>query len=66
MWLPLGNYVSINADAERREMGNDEVNDVLLVEADGVTVRADLIVVGGGQAISSTSMPAMPPSTIER
>ncbi|RWW14446.1 hypothetical protein GW17_00021780 [Ensete ventricosum] len=63
---PLGNCISINVDAdvERRRAGGDKIGDALLVEASGVAVRADLIVIGGGQAIVSASMPATPSPSV--
>ncbi|RWV79079.1 hypothetical protein GW17_00059848 [Ensete ventricosum] len=46
-YFPGGNYIGIDVDAERRGAGCDEVDDVLLVEASGVMVRVDFIIVGG-------------------
>lgn len=54
---------TVNVDAERCRVGDDEVDNRLLVEAGGVTVRADIIVVRGDAAIASASMPTALSST---
>lgn len=51
------NYVSVDADVEQCQAGDDEVGNVLLVEAAGIAMKADLIVVGGGHAIASALTP---------
>lgn len=60
MQLSLDNYVRVDTNAKRHKVGNDEVSDMLLMDVSGVTMRANLIVIKGGQA---TSTPTMSPST---
>ncbi|RZS12918.1 hypothetical protein BHM03_00044428 [Ensete ventricosum] len=55
------NYVSVDADAHMAS--EDEVDNVILMKAGGVTVRVDLIVIRGGQTISLVSTLAISVST---
>ena len=63
MQLSLDNCVRVDTNAKQHGVGDDEVSGMLLIDASGVTVRADLIIIRGGKATTSTSTSAMPPST---
>lgn len=52
-----------DVDTKRWRVGDDEINDELLVEAGGVIMRANIIVVEGDQEIASASMPMVLSST---
>ena len=55
--------IYVDTDVERRGIGNDEVSDMHMVEASGVVVRMDLIVVEDGQATASILIPTTSLST---
>lgn len=61
--FPSDNCVNVDADAKQHGVGGNEVDDALLIEASGVTMRANIIVVKSGQATAIASMPAASPST---
>lgn len=54
--------ISVDANAKRHEAGDNKVGSMLLTEASGVLVRANLIIVGGGQATALVSTPVALPS----
>ncbi|RRT82611.1 hypothetical protein B296_00009010 [Ensete ventricosum] len=56
------NCISVDADIERRRVDDDEADNMLLVEVGVITVKANLIVVRGNEAIMPISML---PSAIE-
>lgn len=54
--IPLDNCISIDIDIEQCGASDDKVDSALLVEAGDVTMRADLVVIEGGQATVLESM----------
>lgn len=56
MQLSLDNYI-INTNVEQHRTSDDKIGDTFLVEAGGIAIRVDLIVVEDDQMTTSVSTP---------